>query len=30
MMREMVRDDPGLTKALAGVKSAFNPFAEAL
>ncbi len=30
MMRELVQGDPALSKALAGVKSAFNPFAEAL
>lgn len=29
-MRELVQQDPGLATALKGVKSSFNPFAEAL
>lgn len=30
MMRELVQGDPGIAKALSGVKSAFNPFTETL
>jgi hypothetical protein len=30
MMRELVQSDPALAKALSGVQSTFNPFAESL